>query len=75
MVYEPLYHTLHIWSVYASVQKNWKVAEFFFFTKDGMVPEANCFNSFVRILENAISLGKNKQKPKKPQELVAAERP
>ena len=23
-----------------------------------MAPEANCFNSFVRILENAISLGK-----------------
>ena len=30
-----------------------------------MALEANCFNSFVRILENAISSGKNKQKNKK----------
>ena len=35
-----------------------------------MAPEANSFNSIVRILENAISSGKNKQKAKKTQELV-----
>ena len=36
----------------------------FFFTKDRMAPKANCFNSFLRILENAISSGK-KQTNKK----------
>ena len=35
-----------------------------------MVPEASRFNSFLRILENAISSGKKKNKTKKPQELV-----
>ena len=30
-----------------------------------MAPEANRFNSFLRILENAISSGKNKQRNKK----------
>ena len=30
-----------------------------------MAPEANLFNSFLRILENAISSGKNKQGNKK----------
>ena len=29
-----------------------------------MAPEANCFNSFVRILENAISLGKTNKNQK-----------
>ena len=43
--------------------------DFFFFAKDRMAPEANRFNSFVRILENAISSRKNKQ-TKKPQKLV-----
>ena len=34
----------------------------FFFAKDRMAPEANRFNSFLRILDNAISSGKkNKQ--------------
>ena len=49
----------------------WKLAEIFF-AKDRMAPEANRFNSFLRILENAISSGKkqtNKQ-TKQPQELV-----
>ena len=49
MVYELLYHALHIWSVYASVY-NWKLAEIFF-AKDGTAPEANRFNSFLIILE------------------------
>ena len=40
-----------------------------FSAKDSMAPEANRFNSFLRTLENAISLGKN-QTNKKPQELV-----
>ena len=38
--------------------------------KDTMVPEASRFNSFLRILENAISSGKKQNKTKKPQELV-----
>ena len=37
----------------------------FFFVKDGMVPEANRFNSFLRILENAISSGKTNKQTKK----------
>ena len=63
MVYELLYHALHIWSVYASVQ-NWKLAEIFF-AKDRTAPEANCFNSFLRILEMQFhqkKKDKNKQK-------------
>ena len=37
-----------------------------------MAPKANSFNSFLRILENAISSGKKKKnkQTKKPQELV-----
>ena len=36
-----------------------------------MAPETNRFNSFLRILENAISSGKKKKKEtKKPQELA-----
>ena len=35
-----------------------------------MAPEANRFNAFLRILENAISSGKKNKQTKKPQELV-----
>ena len=35
-----------------------------------MAPETNRFNSFLRILENAISSGKKKKETKKPQELA-----
>ena len=41
-----------------------------FFVKDTMVPEASRFDSFLRILENAISSEKKNKKTKKPQELV-----
>ena len=36
-----------------------------FFVKDTMVPEASRFDSFLRILENAISSGKKKTKKQK----------
>ena len=70
MVYEPLYHALHIWSCTRQFKIGSKLN--FFFAKDRMAPEANRFNSFLRILENAISSGKKKQtkQTKKPQELV-----
>ena len=63
MVYEPLYHALHILSTGSKLR--------FFFAKDRMAPEAIHFNSFLRILENAVSAGKkdkqtNKQTNKKP---------
>ena len=54
MVYEPLYHALHIWPVYASVE-NWKLAEIFF-AKDRLAPEEIVL--ILRILDNAISPGK-----------------
>ena len=63
MVYEPLYHALHIRSMYASVQ-NWKLELRFFFAKDKMVSEENHFNS--RILENAISSKKKSKTNKRP---------
>ena len=71
MVYELLYHALHIGSVYASVE-NWKLAEIFFFAKeiakDRTAPEANRLNSFLRILEMQFQRkkkDKNKQKSHK----------
>ena len=58
-------------SIYGRCTRQFKIGSKlrFFFAKDRMAPEANRFNSFLRILENAISSGKNKQ-TKKPQELV-----
>ena len=47
--------------VYASFW-NWKLAEIFF-AKDRMMPEANHFNSFVRILENWNKQNKQREKP------------
>ena len=35
-----------------------------------MAPEANRFNSFLRMLENAVSLGKTNKQTKKQQELA-----
>ena len=35
-----------------------EASEIFFSAKDRMAPESNHFNSFLRILENAISSGK-----------------
>ena len=44
MVYEPLYHALHIWSVYVSVQ-NWKQAEVFFsIARTTTYIQADCTN-------------------------------
>ena len=52
-------------SIYGLCTRQFKIGSKlrFFFAKDRMAPEANRFNSFLRILENAISSGKkNKQK-------------
>ena len=63
-------------SIYGRCTRQFKIGSKlrFFFAKDRMAPEASRFNSFLRILENAISSGKknktNKQTKKKPQELV-----
>ena len=55
-------------SIYGRVRVSLKLeASWEIFSR--MAPEANRFNSFLRILENAISLEKNKQ-TKKQQELV-----
>ena len=35
-----------------------EASEIFFSAKDRMAPESNHFNSFLRILENAVSSGK-----------------
>ena len=50
-----LYHALHIWSVYASVQ-NWKLDETIFLRRIEWRPKKIVL--ILRILENAISLGK-----------------
>ena len=55
-------------SIYGRCMRQFKIGSKlrFFLAKDGMVPEANRFNSFLRILENAISSKKtNKQKSHK----------
>ena len=62
-------------SIYGRCTRQFKIGSKlkFFFAKDGMAPEASRFNSFLKILENAISSGKKKQtnkQTKKPQELV-----
>ena len=53
-------------SIYGRCTRQFKIGSKlrFFFAKDRMAPEANCFNSFLRILENAISSGKKKNKQK-----------
>ena len=57
MVYEPLHHALHIWSVYASIQ-NWKSQLRFFSRRIEWRPKKIVF--IRRILGNAISSGKKK---------------
>ena len=50
------------------VSLNWKLVEIFFFAKDRTAPEANRFNSFLRILEMQFhrkKKDKNKQKSHK----------
>ena len=54
MVYEPLYHALHIWPVYASVE-NWKLAEIF---SRRIEWHPKKIVLLLRILDNAISPGK-----------------
>ena len=60
-------------SIYGRCTRQFKIGSklrFFFAAKDRMAAEANRFNSFLRILENAISSGKKSKQTKKPQELV-----
>ena len=48
-------------SIYGRCTRQFKIGSFMaeiFSAKDRMAPEANRFNSFLRILENAISSGK-----------------
>ena len=59
MVYEPLYHALHIWPV-----ENWKLAEIF---SRRIEWHPKKIVLLLRILDNAISPGKQ---TKKPQEFV-----
>ena len=46
--------------IYGWCTRQFKVGSYlrFFSAKDRMAPEANRFNSFLKILENAISSGK-----------------
>ena len=47
-------------SIYGRCTRQFKIGSWlrFFSAKDRMAPKANRFNSFLRILENAISSGK-----------------
>ena len=51
-------------SIYGRCTRQFKIGSKlkFFFAKDRMAPEASRFNSFLKILENAISPGKKKNK-------------
>ena len=57
-------------SIYGLCTRQFKIGSQlrFFFAKDTTASEANCFNSFLRILE--MQFHRNQKQTKKPEELV-----
>ena len=82
MVYEPLYHALHIRSMYASVQ-SWKLELRFFFAKDEMAPDKNRCNSRILLKmqflrkkkQNKTKQNKNNKRPKRHKSLFESKIP